>query len=88
MCVCVCVCVCVCEASKKFHQDLRVWWGLPTLDGVIELGVWVWVSGKGREGKGRCIAVSYYFHTVFPLRLPLSHPLVLSISLTHSHEAI
>jgi hypothetical protein len=30
-------------------------------------------------GEGGCIAVSHYFHTVFPLCLLLSHPLVLSV---------
>ena len=55
----------------------------------VGVGVGVGVGEeKGRDGQGRCIAVSYYFHTVFPLYLPLSHPLVLSISLTHSHDAI
>ena len=55
----------------------------------VGVGVGVGVGEeKGRDGQGRCIAVSYYFHTVFPFYLPLSHPLVLSISLTHSHDAI
>ena len=42
--------MCVCEASKNFHQDSRVWRGLPTLEGVSELGVWVSGNGMGREG--------------------------------------
>lgn len=33
--------------------------------------------GCGCREKGGCIAVSYYFHTIFPFSLLLSHPLVL-----------